>query len=104
MCVYQAVKSTDYPCKTYRVNLPCTRTRIVRKLIDISCKLTDTVYFKLLCVDPLHSCGAVARAVAARSVRAATEGTLRWDFSKGQAWLDFSKGLRRDFRINRVFI
>ena len=27
--------------------------------------------------------GAVARAVAARSVRAATEGTLRWDFAKG---------------------
>jgi hypothetical protein len=76
----------------------------VRKLIDISCKLTDTVYFKLSCVDPLHSCGAVARAVAARSVRAATEGTLRRDFSKGQAWLDFSKGLRRDFRRVRLNI
>jgi hypothetical protein len=33
---------------------------------------------------PSHAArGAVARAVAARSVRAATEGTLRWDFAKG---------------------
>jgi hypothetical protein len=46
--------------------------------------------------------GAVARAVAARSVRAATEGTLRRDFAKGlfeETSLDFSKGLsKRDFR------
>jgi hypothetical protein len=46
--------------------------------------------------------GAVARAVAARSVRAATEGTLRRDFAKGLfegTSLDFSKGLsKRDFR------
>ena len=42
--------------------------------------------------------GAVARAVAARSVRAATEGTLRRDFAKGHfegISLDFSKGLSK---------